>query len=158
LKSIEDQIRDKKAELKAKSRELSALQNELKKKNEKQWYKVISRYEQPEYDNCAVYVVSNGPIDTEKLRAAIESLSETSEPKSYVDWKDKRLDGYDYIGRNALGDFYMAKEPLFHNNDGLLVSGEDNGFIKGFDRVPNNVLQELHYWRKSLIHRPGAKE
>jgi len=153
LKSIEDQIRDKKAELKAKSRELSALQNELKKKNGKQWYKVISEGTARESRNkIDITVASNKSIDAGIIRSAIESLSDTpSEPKSYVNWKDKRLDGYNWAAVDPDGRMgVFVGKPSF--------AKEYNHWTTRCGWKQLTPEGPLPSWDKSLIHRPGAKE
>ena len=95
--TIEDKIRAKKEEIKRVNRELSKLQDEARAKNDPMKIQTISvnvsrnqivsnRY------TIEVNVQSNKFPNPEKIRVAIESLSETNdEPKSYVDWS--KIDG-----------------------------------------------------------------
>ena len=162
LKSIEDQIRDKKAELKAKSRELSALQNELKKKNEA--LKIIAIEMQSGSDlgdtniRHVIRVYANKKLDYTAVRSAIESLSETSEPKSYVDW-GKIPEGYDWVAIDRVN-----KHPWAYRETGEAIINDNESWkhvsgVGGVNSVSmSDVIGPLPAWDKSLIHRPGAKE
>jgi hypothetical protein len=176
LKSIEDQIRDKKAELKAKSRELSALQNELKKKNEPLTINRLDVSIRRKFNPIGDEPIAGWPwvqeihMETNKyvsnaeivdaLKSAIESLSETPEPKSYVNWKDKRLDGYNWValdsrfveGECGYGFCMYTSIPHSDGNDHW-TNGSD------FRKVPSDaIIGPIPAWDKSLIHRPGVKE
>jgi hypothetical protein len=174
LKSIDDQIRDKKAELKAKSRELSALQNELKKKNEPLIINRLDVSVRTKYSPTGTIPEVDGPwvqdihMETNKyvsnalivdaLKLAIESLSDTpSDPKSYVDW-EKIGPGFDWCAIDEDGSVcaFMYMPHIDHRADGrsVWISGSTWG------NVPDSVdpFAKLPAWDKSLIHRPGAKE
>lgn len=157
MKTIDEQIRDKKAEIKEANRALSKLQDEAKRKNEPQWYKVRGESEDParEY-GLGIWVDSNKPINRLTLKSAIEFLSETSEPKSYVRWEKIPIE-YSWIGRNGAGDFYMAKQKLFLDG-GYLHTDSGDLRVSGFCSVPQDAILSLPYYKNSLIHRPGAKE
>ena len=155
--TIEDKIRAKKEEIKRVNRELSRLQGEARAKNDPMKIQTISvnvsrnqivsnRY------TIEVNVQSNKFPNPEKIRVAIESLSEKNdEPKSYVDWSkiDKR---YNWVATDSDGEVWGYADKPFtrgsmwgyvgtHESFGLLYSG-----------------RKSKSWDKSLIHRPGIKE
>lgn len=217
MKSIEDQIREKKAEIKEANRALSKLQDELKKKNEPNEILNLSVSVSPRYMIISGGEEFRGPwvqtinMETSKfvsnavihdaLKSAIESLSETPsepkwdyndclewacrdnggkwhyaasrkaldeyygpivhrpEPKSYVDWDDKRLDGYNWVARDkdtaggerGYGVCMFTSVPEL--DDDYWTNGKD------YRKVPiDAIFGPLPAWDKSLIHRPGVKE
>jgi hypothetical protein len=160
LKTIEDQIREKKAEIKEANRALSKLQDEAKRKNEPLRIMAIEMQSGNDYNDPNVRhvigVYANKKLDYIAVRSAIESLSETPEPKSYVRWEKIPIE-YSWIGRNGVGDFYMAKQKLFLDG-GYLHTDSGDLRVSGFCSVPQDAILSLPYYKNSLIHRPGAKE
>ena len=158
--TIEDKIRAKKEEIKRVNRELSKLQDEARAKNDPMKIQTISvnvsrnqivsnRY------TIEVNVQSNKFPNPEKIRLAIESLSESSEPKSYVDWdkipKEYNWASIDAIPNNPGNGVYRSKPSI--------VNDYWTNYCD-YTRIPFNafITNDLPAWDKSLIHRPGIKE
>ena len=133
--TIEDKIRAKKEEIKRVNRELSKLQDEARVKNEPMTIYVqhSSIGPAPEKDprgrvyNFDCRIVSNkqdlnNVIFLNKVQKAIESLSESSEPKSYVDWDniDKK---YNWVATDSDGQVWGYGDKPFAMNSYWGYSG-----------------------------------
>jgi hypothetical protein len=106
--SIESRIREQKEKIKEAQRELSRLQDEARKKEEPLCVHVTNSSIGPLSPRCksrrrygvSIEFESNkqdcNDIDfINRITSAIESLSDTpSEPKSYVDWDDDLIYGF----------------------------------------------------------------
>ena len=162
MNDIEKAIREKKAEIKKANREMSELQDELKKKDEPRKVKVIDvrmDYDMNGTSNIRMFmsVISNKNISSDEVWRAIESLSDKpKEPKSYVDWNDPKLNGYNWV----------AFDDCLNNRMAAYISKPIIG-TSNIYWCPSNKEQWLEYghyigkeidWRDSLIHRPGVKE
>ena len=154
--TIEEKIRAKKEEIKRVNRELSKLQDEARAKNEPLDIKVVcvnvsrnhlasNRY------TVEVAVQSNKFPNPEKIRLAIESLSESSDPKSYVDW-DKIDKKYNWVATDSDGQVWGYGDKPFVMNGMWGYKGSWETFGLLYDSIKSKS------WDKSLIHRPGIKE
>lgn len=161
MTDIEKAIHDKKAEAKKIQREISELQEKLRESNEPRWYRldfIDGPHSYAYRYGITVQIESNKPIDRTKLKAAIESLSDPIEIKSYIDWnKIKREAGWPlaqfvFVDKNG-NICAMVNKP--RNNDGWIV---DVPLWDVRERWPDAIIGPLPAWDKSLIHRPGVKE
>ena len=154
--TIEEKIRAKKEEIKRVNRELSRLQDELKRKKDPvkvRFYNatcatgITDRSEYPIM--YSVDFMTNREVDSQKIIKAIESLSESCEPNSPIDWSNPEYDGYNWAAIDFNGSIWAyQKKPTMRDywwtaNDGMYM--------------------EIHVipwasWDKSLIHRHGIKE
>ena len=152
--TIEDKIRAKKEEIKRVNRELSRLQGEARAKNDPMKIQTISvnvsrnqivsnRY------TIEVNVQSNKFPNPEKIRLAIESLSESSKPKSPIDWSNPEYDDYNWAAIDKDGRMGLYK------NMPRVICGDTWTDEHGWKRI---VIKPWASWDKSLIHRPGVKE
>ena len=163
--TIEDKIRAKKEEIKRVNRELSKLQDEARAKNEPLKIKVsrvyvnrisydyvidMVRTEKRQSDDYKINIVANCNKcpKSEDIIKAIESLSESSEPKSPIDWSKTEYAGYNWAAIDKSG-----KVGLYKNKpDKYDVFWADGWGWKIVSITP------WAPWDKSLIHRPGIKE
>jgi hypothetical protein len=157
LNTIESRIHEQKDKIKEAQRVLSRLQDEARKKDKPQWYKVVGgckTYEiPPNIDSMRIDVRSNKLIDFDKIKSAIESISATpSEPKSYVDW-NKIEDKYKWVAIDK-GGTVSAFTTRPHIATPVWVSGREWAIVN----EAKYMFHNLPDWDKSLIHRPGAKE
>ena len=160
MNDIEKAIREKKAEIKKANRELSKLQDELKKKDEPRKVVFIGGsatcYNGDTYD-IIIGAKSNKQITIDEIGRAIESLSDKpKDDRCYVDWNDPKLNGYNWV----------AFDDCLNNRMAAYISKPRIGTSNIYWSPSNSELwlDYGHYigkdinWRDSLIHRPEVKE
>jgi hypothetical protein len=165
--SIESRIREQKEKIKQDQRELSRLQEEIRKKEEPRKLLASCGARTPgclPHENIysvRVCAESGGLPTFAEIERAIESLSDTpSEPKSYVDWNDPELDGFNWaiLQPDPEGPCLM----VFENRPRLDRKAYTTGWWfwtgKGGVAVYRSKFNAGPPWDKSLIHRPGAEE
>lgn len=165
--TIEEKIRAKKEEVKRVNRELSKLQDELKKRNEPLYVHIThssigpitgkgkhNRKYKLELDIESNKQDCNDIVFLDKIKSAIESLSENpSEPNSYVDW-NKIANGHDWVAIDKYSNIYS-----YHNKPTMDGNSWHSPLPGDWVNVTDIVEKgPLPAWDKSLIHRPGAEE
>lgn len=157
--SIESRIREQKEKIKEAQRELSRLQDEARKKEEPRKLLASCGSRTPgNMPNENIYTVrvcaESGPLPNfEEIEKAIESLSPTpSEPKSYVDWDDDLIYGFNWLAKDEDGKIWAYRNKPSLGADRWMASGP----MSSFHQIEGMSLPAP--WDKSLIYRPGTKE
>jgi hypothetical protein len=155
--------------------ELSALQDEAKKRDEPLTISRLDVSVRPQYNLTVMMPGTRGPwiqeivmetnkyVSNEKIADALKSITDTQvQPRCYVDWSKILVSSmwgtanYVFVGKD--GTVWAMRD--YPEKD----AASDSGFrttvplFRVATEWPGAIIGPLPPWDKSLIRRPGAKE